>query len=101
MFLCTDMVLTQVTIIMKKHQVNALYALGGTIFGFLLTYFLISYTVSKRTEHAYFKGFDEGYTKGYSVGYKIGFNTCYDEAKVYIDSVSVKLTTLSILLKNN
>ena len=85
---------------LQKHQVNALYALGGTIFGFLLTYFLISYTVSQRTEYAYLKGFDEGYTKGYSIGYKIGFNTCYDEAKIYIDSVSVKLTTLSILLNN-
>ena len=94
------MALTQVTTIMKKHQVNALYALGGTIFGFLLTYFLISYTVSQRTEYAYLKGFDEGYTKGYSIGYKIGFNTYYDEAKIYIDSVSIKLTTLSILLNN-
>lgn len=85
---------------LRKHQVNALYALGGTIFGFLLTYFLIAHIVSERTEQAYFKGVDEGYTKGYSIGYKVGFNTCYDEVEAQVDSLSVKLTTLSILLKN-
>lgn len=85
---------------LQKHQVNALYALGGTIFGFLLTYFLIAHIVSERTEQAYFKGFDEGYTKAYPIGYKVGFNTCYKEVETHIDSFSVKLTTLRILLNN-
>ncbi len=85
---------------LKVHQVNALYALGGTIFGFLLTYFLIAHIVSERTEQAYFKGFDEDYNKGYYIGYKVGFNTCYNEVEAQVDSLSVKLTTLSILLNN-
>ena len=85
---------------LRKHQVNALYTLGGTILGFLLTYSLISYNVSKRTQEAYYIGYNEGYEKSFKIGYTKGFNDCYDEVEARIDSLSVKLTTLSILLNN-
>lgn len=85
---------------LQKHQINALFGLGGVFFGFLLTYSLLSYSVSQRTDKAYFIGFDEGFLKGQKVGYKQGFNTCYDEVQHNMDSISVKLTTLRILLDN-
>lgn len=83
---------------LKKHQVNALFALGGMIAGFLITYFVISSSVANRTEQSYLQGYSEGRQSGYQLGYKIGFNTCYDEVKFNMDSISVKLTTIRMLL---
>lgn len=85
---------------LKVHQINALYALGGTILGFALTYFILSSSISQRTEESYLQGHAEGRQSGYQLGYKVGFNTCYDEVKSNMDSISVKLTTLRILLNN-
>lgn len=85
---------------LKVHQINALYALGVTLLGFTLTYFMLSSSISQRTEESYLQGYAEGRQSGYQLGYRVGFNTCYDEVQSNMDSISVKLTTLRILLNN-
>ena len=93
-----------------KHQVNALYFLGGLVFGFALTYFMISYSVSLRTQEAYGVGLNEGYNKGYNVayklghyeGYKKGYSVLYDQmvTKVPQDSVPLQLVTIRTILED-
>lgn len=85
---------------LQKHQVNILYALGGTILGFTFTYFILSSSILQKTEESYSQGYAEGRQSGYQLGYRVGFNTCYDEVRANMDSISIKLTTLRILLNN-
>lgn len=75
---------------MKPHQINALFFLGGLIFGVTLHYTLYAKTVSLKVDEAYEAGFNFGKEQGKDEECQDFIKRFNEADSVYIGSNEIK-----------
>lgn len=80
---------------MKQHQKYLLVGAISFLLGVAFTYYMLSFSVSIKTDQSYNIGFEQGF----EVGERSGYDKYYEEINHNIDSLNNKLKKIITTLK--